>query len=52
VLKPFDLEEMYLFPKDLQVIDLAGARQEEGHMTPGGKAATSRPPTASSSTWT
>jgi regulator of protease activity HflC (stomatin/prohibitin superfamily) len=39
VLKPFDLEEMYLFPKDLQVIDLAGARQEEGHMTPGGKAA-------------
>ncbi len=39
VLKPFDLEEMYLFPKDLQVIDLAGARQEEGHMTAGGKAA-------------
>jgi regulator of protease activity HflC (stomatin/prohibitin superfamily) len=27
VLKPFDLEEMYLFPKDLQVIYLAGAHE-------------------------
>src|SRR5262249_26022447 len=26
VLKPFDCEEMYLFPKDLQVLDLTGAR--------------------------
>jgi regulator of protease activity HflC (stomatin/prohibitin superfamily) len=28
VLKPFNLEEMYLFPKDLQVLDLTGAREE------------------------
>jgi regulator of protease activity HflC (stomatin/prohibitin superfamily) len=28
VLKPFDFEEMYLFPKDLQVLDLTGAREE------------------------
>jgi regulator of protease activity HflC (stomatin/prohibitin superfamily) len=28
VLKPFNLEEMYLFPQDLQVLDLTGAREE------------------------
>lgn len=28
VLKPFDVEQMYLFPKDLQVLDLTGAREE------------------------
>ena len=28
VLKPLDLERMYLFPKDLQVIDLTGTREE------------------------
>jgi regulator of protease activity HflC (stomatin/prohibitin superfamily) len=28
VLKPFGLEEMYLFPKDLQVLDLTGTREE------------------------
>lgn len=28
VLKPFDCEEMYLFPKDMQVLDLTGAREE------------------------
>jgi regulator of protease activity HflC (stomatin/prohibitin superfamily) len=28
VLKPFGMEEMYLFPKDLQVLDLTGAREE------------------------
>lgn len=28
VLKPFDCEGMYLFPKDLQVLDLTGAREE------------------------
>ncbi len=28
VLKPFNFEEMYLFPKDLQVLDLTGAREE------------------------
>lgn len=28
VLKPLDLEQMYLFPKDLQVIDLTGTREE------------------------
>ncbi len=28
VLKLFDLEQMYLFPKDLQVLDLTGAREE------------------------
>jgi regulator of protease activity HflC (stomatin/prohibitin superfamily) len=28
VLKPFDMEQMYLFPKDLQVLDLTGAREE------------------------
>src|SRR6185295_4478117 len=28
VLKAFGMEEMYLFPKDLQVLDLTGAREE------------------------
>lgn len=28
VLKPFDCEEMFLFPKDLQVLDLTGTREE------------------------
>jgi len=28
VLKIFDIERMYLFPKDLQVIDLTGSREE------------------------
>jgi len=28
VLKPLDMEQMYLFPKDLQVLDLTGAREE------------------------
>ena len=28
VLKPFDIEKMYLFPKDLQVLDLTGSREE------------------------
>jgi regulator of protease activity HflC (stomatin/prohibitin superfamily) len=28
VLKPFDCEGMYLFPKDLQVLDLTGTREE------------------------
>ena len=28
VLKVFDLEQMYVFPKDLQVLDLTGAREE------------------------
>lgn len=28
VLKPFDCEELYLFPKDLQVLDLTGTREE------------------------
>jgi regulator of protease activity HflC (stomatin/prohibitin superfamily) len=28
VLKPFDVEQMYLFPKDLQILDLTGAREE------------------------
>ena len=39
VLKPFDIEEMYVFPKDLQVLELEGAREEEGHAFPGGRAA-------------
>ena len=28
VLKPLDLERMYLFPKDVQVLDLTGTREE------------------------
>ncbi|MGH7790370.1 MAG: SPFH domain-containing protein, partial [Candidatus Binatia bacterium] len=28
VLKPLDLQQMYLFPKDLQIIDLTGTREE------------------------
>jgi regulator of protease activity HflC (stomatin/prohibitin superfamily) len=28
VLRVFDIEEMYLFPKDIQVLDLTGAREE------------------------
>lgn len=28
VLRPLDVEQMYLFPKDLQVLDLTGAREE------------------------
>src|SRR5262245_31449597 len=28
VFKPFGLEEMYLFPRDVQVLDLTGAREE------------------------
>jgi len=28
VLRPFDCEEMYLFPKDMQVLDLTGTREE------------------------
>jgi len=28
VLKPFGFEEMYVFPKDLQVLDLTGSREE------------------------
>jgi regulator of protease activity HflC (stomatin/prohibitin superfamily) len=28
VLKPFDIEKMYIFPKDLQALDLTGAREE------------------------
>jgi regulator of protease activity HflC (stomatin/prohibitin superfamily) len=31
VLKPFDCEGMYLFPKDLQVLDLTSAREEASH---------------------
>lgn len=39
VLKPFDLEKMYIFPKDLQVLDLTGARQEASREASVGKAA-------------
>jgi regulator of protease activity HflC (stomatin/prohibitin superfamily) len=39
VLKPFDLEQMYLFPKDLQVLDLTGAREEAAREASVGKAA-------------
>ncbi len=39
VLKLFDLETMYLFPKDLQVIDLTGAREEAAREASVGKAA-------------
>jgi len=39
VLKPFDFEEMYLFPKDLQVLDLTGAREESAREATVGKAA-------------
>jgi regulator of protease activity HflC (stomatin/prohibitin superfamily) len=28
VLRPFGLEQMYLFPRDVQVLDLAGSREE------------------------
>lgn len=38
VLRLFDLERMYLFPKDLQVLDLTGARGEAAH-----EAAVSKP---------
>jgi regulator of protease activity HflC (stomatin/prohibitin superfamily) len=39
VLKPFDFEQMYLFPKDLQVLDLTGAREESAREATVGKAA-------------
>ncbi|HJY82586.1 MAG TPA: SPFH domain-containing protein [Candidatus Binatia bacterium] len=39
VLKPFDFEEMYLFPKDLQVLDLTGAREESAREATVSKAA-------------
>jgi regulator of protease activity HflC (stomatin/prohibitin superfamily) len=39
VLKPFNLEHMYLFPKDLQVLDLTGAREEAAQEASVGKAA-------------
>lgn len=39
VLKPFDLEKMYVFPKDLQVLDLTGAREEAAREASVGKAA-------------
>src|SRR5258708_12071276 len=39
VLKPFDCEGMYLFPKDLQVLDLTGSREE-----PSPEATISKPP--------
>jgi len=31
VLKPFEMEQMYLFPRDVQVLDLTGAREEAAH---------------------
>ena len=39
VLKPFDLEQMYLFPKDLQVLDLTGSREEAAREASVSKAA-------------
>jgi regulator of protease activity HflC (stomatin/prohibitin superfamily) len=39
VLKPLDFEQMYLFPKDLQVLDLTGAREESAREATVGKAA-------------
>lgn len=39
VLKPFDIERMYIFPKDLQVLDLTGAREEAAQEASVGKAA-------------
>src|SRR5215475_1717739 len=39
ILKPFDFEEMYLFPKDLQVLDLTGAREESAREATVSKAA-------------
>jgi regulator of protease activity HflC (stomatin/prohibitin superfamily) len=39
VLKPFDCEEMYRFPKDLQVLDLTGAREEASRAATISKAA-------------
>src|SRR5215475_8748427 len=39
VLKPFDLEKMYLFPKDLQVLDLTGTREEAAREASVSKAA-------------
>ncbi len=39
VLKPFDLERMYVFPKDVQVLDLTGAREEAAKEASVGKAA-------------
>jgi regulator of protease activity HflC (stomatin/prohibitin superfamily) len=39
VLKPVDLEKMYLFPKDLQVLDLTSAREEAAREASVGKAA-------------
>jgi len=39
VLKPLDLERMYLFPKDLQVIDLTGTREESAREADVSKAA-------------
>jgi regulator of protease activity HflC (stomatin/prohibitin superfamily) len=39
VLKPFNLETLYLFPKDLQVIDLTGAREEAAREASVSKAA-------------
>ena len=39
VLKPFDIEKMYLFPKDLQVLDLTGTREEAAREASVSKAA-------------
>jgi len=39
VLKPLDFEEMYLFPKDLQVIDFTSAREESAREAAVGKPA-------------
>src|SRR5512139_2271764 len=39
VLKPLDLERMYLFPKDLQIIDLTGTREEAAREANVGRAA-------------
>ncbi|MFN8643836.1 MAG: SPFH domain-containing protein [Candidatus Binatia bacterium] len=39
VLKPLDLERMFLFPKDLQIIDLTGTREEAAREANIGRAA-------------
>jgi len=39
VLRPFDIEKMYVFPKDLQVLDLTGSREEAAREASVSKAA-------------
>ncbi len=39
VLKPFDIEHMYLLPRDVQVLDLTGSREEAAREASVGKAA-------------